>query len=94
MLFSIICRDKENGFELRKKTRPAHLAFLTEQSVRFAGPILSDDESTPIGSIIVIECGDLAEARAIADADPYHQAGLFRQVDVQPFKQVIPEESS
>ena len=49
MLFSIICRDKENGFELRKKTRPAHLAFLTEQSVRFAGPILSDDESTPIG---------------------------------------------
>ena len=94
MLFSIICRDKENGFELRKQTRPAHLTFLTEHSVQFAGPILSDDESTPIGSIIVIECGDLAEARAIADADPYHQAGLFRQVDVQPFKQVIPEESS
>ena len=94
MLFSIICRDKENGFELRKQTRPAHLTFLTEHSVQFAGPILSDDESTPIGSIIVIECSDLAEARAIADADPYHQAGLFRQVDVQPFKQVIPEENS
>ena len=48
----------------------------------------------PIGSIIVIECGDLAEARAIADADPYHQAGLFRHVDVHPFKQVIPEKNS
>jgi uncharacterized protein YciI len=55
---------------------------------------LSDDESTPIGSIIVIECGDLAEARAIADADPYHQAGLFRHVDVHPFKQVILEKNS
>ena len=94
MLFSIICRDKENGFELRKQTRPAHLTFLTEHSVQFAGPILSDDESTPIGSIIVIECSDLAEARAIADADPYYQAGLFRYVDVHPFKQVIPEENS
>ncbi|MEC8492804.1 MAG: YciI family protein [Pseudomonadota bacterium] len=94
MLFSIICRDKENGFELRKQTRPAHLTFLTEHSVQFAGPILSDDESTPIGSIIVIECSDLAEARAIADADPYHQAGLFRHVDVHPFKQVIPGENS
>ena len=92
MLFSIICRDKETASSYVKK--PARSSgLLTEQSVRFAGPILSDDES-PTGSIIVIDCGDLAEAKAIADADPYHQAGLFRHVDVHPFKQVIPEENS
>jgi uncharacterized protein YciI len=91
MLFSLICHDVENGFELRKQTRPAHLAFLAEHSVRFAGPMLSDDESKPIGSIVVIDCEDLNEAKAVAAADPYNVAGLFQAVAVHPFKQVIPE---
>ncbi len=91
MLFSLICHDVENGFELRKQTRPAHLAFLAEHSVRFAGPMLSDDESKPIGSIVVIDCEDLDEAKAVAAADPYNVAGLFQAVAVHPFKQIIPE---
>lgn len=91
MLFALLCRDKDDGFELRKQTRHAHLEFLATQQVRFAGPMLSDDESTPIGSIVVIECSDLEQAKAIAAADPYNLAGLFRSVDVHPFKQVIPE---
>ena len=94
MLFSLICHDIEDGFELRKETRPAHLAFLAEHSVCFAGPILSDDESTPIGSIVIIDCEDLNQAKAIAAADPYNLAGLFHAVAVHPFKQVIPEASS
>lgn len=94
MLFSLICQDIDNGFDLRKQTRPAHLAFLAEHNVRFAGPILSDDESQPIGSIVVIDCEDLATAKAIAAADPYNIAGLFQTVAVHPFKQVIPEASS
>ena len=91
MLFSLICYDIENGFELRKQTRPAHLAFLAEHDVRFAGPMLSDDESAPVGSIVVIDCEDLTQAKAIAAADPYNLAGLFETVTVRPFKQVIPE---
>ena len=58
MLFSLICHDIENGLELRQQTRPAHLAFLAEHDVCFAGPMLSDDESKPIGSIVVIDCKD------------------------------------
>jgi uncharacterized protein YciI len=94
MLFSLICHDIEDGFELRKQTRPAHLAFLAEHNVCFAGPILSDDESKPIGSIVIIDCEDLNQAKAIAAADPYNLAGLFHAVAVHPFKQVIPEASS
>lgn len=94
MLFSLICHDMEDGFELRKQTRPAHLAFLAEHNTCFAGPILSDDESKPIGSIVIIDCEDLNQAKAIAAADPYNLAGLFHAVAVHPFKQVIPEASS
>jgi len=91
MLFALICHDVEDGFELRKQTRPAHLDFLSGQNVRFAGPMLSDDQAKPIGSIVVIDCDDLASARAIAAQDPYNKAGLFHSVSVHPFKQVIPE---
>ena len=32
MLFSLICHDIDEGFELRKQTRPEHLAFLGSQT--------------------------------------------------------------
>ena len=91
MLYALICHDVEDGFELRKQTRPAHLEFLAQHNVRFAGPMLSDDEEKPIGSIVVIDCEDLSQAKAIAAQDPYNQAGLFQSVSVHPFKQVLPE---
>ena len=94
MLFALICHDKEDGFELRQQTRPAHLEFLAAQTVRFAGPILSDDQTRPIGSIVVVDCVDMEGARAIAAKDPYNQAGLFRSVSVHPFKQVFPDGAS
>ena len=93
MLFSLICHDVEDGFELRQQTRPAHLEFLGGQNVRFAGPILSDDQAKPVGSIVIVECDNLDDAKAIAAEDPYSKAGLFGSVNVHPFKQVIPEVS-
>lgn len=93
MLFALICHDVVDGFELRQQTRPAHLEFLASQNVRFAGPMLSDDQTKPIGSIVIIECDDLGAAKVIAAQDPYNKAGLFQSVSVHPFKQVIPEVS-
>jgi uncharacterized protein YciI len=93
MLFALICHDVADGFELRQQTRPAHLEFLASQNVRFAGPMLSDDQTKPIGSIVIIECDDLGAAKVIAAQDPYNKAGLFQSVIVHPFKQVIPEVS-
>jgi uncharacterized protein YciI len=93
MLFALICHDVADGFELRQQTRPAHLEFLASQNVRFAGPMLSDDQTKPIGSIVIIECDDLGAAKVIAAQDPYNKAGLFQSVSVHPFKQVIPEVS-
>jgi uncharacterized protein YciI len=61
--------------------------------VRFAGPILSDDQTKPVGSIVIVECDNLDDAKAIAAEDPYSKAGLFSSVNVHPFKQVIPEVS-
>ena len=52
MLYVLICQDKPNSSELRQSVRAKHLAYLGSQEVRFAGPMLSDDQSEMIGSIV------------------------------------------
>ena len=93
MLYVMICQDKPNSSVLRQSVRPKHLEYLGSQEVRFAGPMLSDDQSEMIGSIVFIVAESLADAKAIADNDPYNLAGLFKTVTVRPFKQAIPAES-
>ena len=93
MLYVMICQDKPDSSALRQSVRPKHLEYLGSQEVRFAGPMLSDDQSEMIGSIVFIVAESLADAKTIADSDPYHLAGLFETVTVRPFKQAIPAES-
>ncbi|MFQ3364003.1 MAG: hypothetical protein ACI883_000974 [Candidatus Azotimanducaceae bacterium] len=93
MLYVLICQDKPNSSELRQSVRPKHLEYLGTQEVRFAGPMLTDDQSAMVGSIVFIVAESLAEAQTIADNDPYYLAGLFENVSVRPFKQAIPAES-
>jgi len=90
MLFVLICQDKPDSEALRKSVRNDHLQYLDDYDVRFAGPMLSPDATTMIGSIVVIEALNLEAAEAFAAADPYGQAGLFAQVNIHPFRQVVP----
>lgn len=92
MLFALICNDKPGHLQVRLDTRPEHVAFLNELNakgtLKFAGPFL-DDDGKPNGSLVVIEAADAAAAKAIADADPYAQAGLFDSVDIRPWNWVF-----
>ena len=71
-LFAVICRDNPGALQTRLDNRPAHLAHLKgSDCVRMAGPLLEDGEMR--GSLIVLECDDIAAARAWADADKVEQ---------------------
>ena len=82
-LFAIMARDKPDHLETRMATRDSHLAHLGAlgDALRVAGPIV-DEGGRPVGSLIVVEMGSLAEAEAFAEADPYSKAGLFGAVEV------------
>lgn len=41
-----------------------------------AGPLFKEGETVPYGGMIIVRAKDEAEARAHADADPFHAAGL------------------
>jgi len=88
MLYALICTDKPNSTPLRLEVRPRHLAYIDQHkaAIPIAGPFMSEDGQTMAGSLIVIEAGDLAAAKAFSAADPYTQAGLFSNVDIRPWR--------
>lgn len=99
MLYAILGEDCENSLDLRRHNRPAHLARLqalqSEGRLILAGPFpaLDCDDPGPAGftgSLIVAEFSTLQDAQVWADADPYRQAGVYRQVTVKPFRKVLP----
>jgi hypothetical protein len=87
MLFALICTDKPNTLSVRKANRPDHLAYLESlgDMLVFAGPFTEEDGQTMNGSLIVIEAPSLADAREIADNDPFARAGIFDSVDIRPW---------
>ncbi|MEZ5937717.1 MAG: YciI family protein [Hyphomonadaceae bacterium] len=84
--------DREDGLDVRKATRPAHLEWVDGLGarVKFAGPMLSEDGGTPAGSLIVVEAENLAAAQALFEEDPYARAGLWARLEVRPIVQVKP----
>ena len=99
MYYAIIGEDSDNSLELRQKARPAHIARLKELldqgRVLTAGPFPAIDSEDPgpagfTGSLIIAEFESLEAARAWADADPYLETGVYKQVTVKPFRKVLP----
>ena len=93
MLYAITCLDKPGSLEVRLGNRPAHLAYLESQGDKLvtAGPLLSEDGQTPLGSLLVFEAASRAEAEAFAAGDPYALAGLFESVAIRPWRKVFPK---
>ncbi|ABM61372.1 YciI family protein [Halorhodospira halophila] len=99
MYYAIISQDVENSLPLRQSARADHLARLEqlrdEGRLLLAGPYPAVDTETPgdagfTGSLVVAEFDSLEAAQAWADADPYVAAGVYEQVEVRPFKPVLP----
>ena len=92
MNFVLYCVDKADHGHVRAENRPAHVDYLKSNLERIviAGPMTSEDGEAMIGSVLIIEAADRAEAEAFAAGDPYAKAGLFESVTIKPFKKVFP----
>ncbi len=99
MLFAIVGRDVEDSLAKRRALRPAHLERL--QALEAAGrlvlagpfPALAAEDPGPAGftgSLVVAEFESLEAATTWAQSDPYATGGVFREVSVRPFRQVLP----
>lgn len=88
MLFTLYCVDRADSLDLRLATRLQHLDYVAASGamIRAAGPLLADDGETMIGSLIVLEAANRAEAESWVRNDPYSKAGLFERVDVRAWR--------
>ena len=99
MLYAIMSEDVDASLPLRASARPQHLARIEalrdEGRLIIAGPHPALDTTDPgpagfTGSLIVAEFESLEDAEAWAAADPFVAAGVYENVTVKPFKQVLP----
>lgn len=89
MKVAVICKDKPAHLQLRLETREAHLAYGDQSGVVImAGPFL-DDQGRMCGSLIVLNVPDIEAAHDWAANDPYAKVGLFENVSIQEWKQVV-----
>ena len=92
MLYAIYCLDKPDSAELRQATRAAHLAYMERfrPQIHAAGPLLAEDGTTMLGSLLILDFPDRAAVEAFLAADPYNAAGLFARVEVSAWKKLLP----
>lgn len=99
MYYAIISEDVADSLAKRQQVRAQHLDRLQQLNAAgrllIAGPHPTIDSEDPgeagfSGSLIVAEFDNLAEAQRWADEDPYIAAGVYRQVQVKPYKKVLP----
>jgi uncharacterized protein YciI len=99
MLFVILGHDAPDALPRRLAARADHLKRLErlrdEGRLLLAGPMPSIEADDPgpagfTGSLIVAEFANRAEAQAWVDADPYVAAKVYREVEIRPFRKVLP----
>lgn len=100
MYYSIYCEDVENSQSLRASARTEHMqaiqTLLDEGRLLVAGPHPRVDSEDPgpagfSGSLIVAEFESLEDAQNWIDHDPFNLAGVFKRVEVKPFKKLVPK---
>jgi len=100
MWYVIYSRDRPDSLDARLKARPEHLeriqALLNQGRLLLAGPRPAIDTEDPgpagfQGSLVVARFDSLEDARAWAAADPYAAAGVYENVEVSPFRRVLPK---
>ena len=84
MLWIISCVDKPNTAAIREQHLQPHRAYLGSQKkiLVLAGATQSDDGTSAIGSLFVVNVGSRAEAKSFSDGDPFTQNGVFSSVTI------------
>jgi len=90
MYYSLTCYDLPNSSEKRKSLREDHINYLNnfKKLILFAGPIM-DEESSILGSLIVIKFSSRNEVDDFSKNDPYFLGGLFEKILINKFKRVF-----
>ncbi|MER5779547.1 YciI family protein [Streptomyces sp. NPDC002039] len=91
MEFFVYHRDRPDSEGLRKELLEEHWSYMDSFSREMIarGPTLSRDGGTPTGSVHMVDLPDPATARAFAFDEPGHQAGVYRDVLLRRWRNLL-----
>jgi uncharacterized protein len=93
MLYTFHLLDKPDAQAQRSEIRPRHKAYLATKAdqIAFAGPLVSDDGKTMVGSLLVIEFASREEAQRWLADEPFTRAGVYASTAIHAFENLWPQ---
>ncbi|GAB3628371.1 hypothetical protein PTE30175_01797 [Pandoraea terrae] len=87
MHFVIYCLDNPATPTARDEHYPEHRAHLASAPLKLlvAGPLTEVAGEKRIGSMLLVEAENIAEAKAFAERDPFFVRRVWKDVQIHPF---------
>ncbi|MEW2625356.1 YciI family protein [Streptomyces sp. NPDC048106] len=84
-------RDRSGSLPLRMELLEEHWAYMDrfDKEMIARGPTLAEDGSAPTGSVHILDLPDAATARAFAFEEPGWQAGVYRDVLLRRWRNLL-----
>ncbi|WP_418960283.1 YciI family protein [Streptomyces tritici] len=84
-------RDRPGSEALRAALTEAHWAYMDqyEKELIARGPTFAAGSDAPTGSVHIVDLPDPAAARAFAFDEPNHQAGVYRDVLLRRWRNLL-----
>jgi uncharacterized protein len=84
-------RDRPGSVTLRDELLEQHWSYMDryEAEMIARGPTLAGDGDTPTGSVHIVDLPDPAAARAFAFDEPGYQAGVYRDVLLRRWRNLL-----
>jgi uncharacterized protein YciI len=94
MQFLVIAKDgtDEGALERRQRTRPSHLESigpLVDAGNVLVGGAILNDSGDMIGSMVLVEFPDRTDVDAWIARDPYVTDGVWRDIEITPFRTAV-----
>jgi uncharacterized protein len=91
MEFFVYHRDRPGSMPLRDKLVEEHWSYMDRfaEALIARGPTLTDDGDTATGSVHIVDLPDSAAARAFAFDEPNYQAGVYRDVLIRRWRNLL-----
>lgn len=88
MFFLMRCLHHPDKDAARDMHRPVHRAWVQSGGEGLAavliGSALLDQDGASIGNFGILQANSLQDAKAFAEGDPFHLAGIVRAVELTP----------
>ena len=91
MEFFCYHRDRQDSAALRNELLATHWSYMDQYAAEMIarGPTLTDDGDTATGSVHILDLPDVATARAFVFDEPNYQAGVYRDVQLRRWRNLL-----